>query len=329
MLIRDEMTEKFKVVLENFLISRRSKLNSSDICFQTICKELPNDIKTLIGNEDRYIVEGSVGVGNWASVPWVAIFDQLVTTSAQSGYYPVFLFRDDMSGFYLSLGIGVTNVRLEYKKSKKIEEVLSIQRHNLLAKIDQLPNGFQTPTESSIKLRFNKLNNTSLAKNYEDGNVISKFYSSNNLPTDLELKLDIQNLLKVYEELTYNTLSDSADDVVEQIKDFPKFIGVEKLRSVKQHLRVERNQRLIKEVKKRKGYVCECCGMDFESVYGEIGKSFIEAHHKQPISTLGGNVVELDAENDFYVLCSNCHRMIHKLEDPSNLNELKARIRNC
>jgi 5-methylcytosine-specific restriction protein A len=320
------MIDNFKIVLDNFLNSRQHKLNSSDICYQTVCKIIPNKIKELIGKDDRYIVEGSVGVGNWASVPWVAIFDKLVTTSAQSGYYPVFLFRDDMSGFYLSLGIGVTNVRLEYKKSKKIEEVLSIQRHNLLAKIDQLPNGFQTPIKNPIRLRFTNRNNTSLAKNYEDGNVISKFYSSTNLPTDLELKSDIQNLLKVYEELTYNTLSDSADDVVEQIKDFPKFIGVEKLRSVKQHLRIERNQRLIKEVKKRKGYVCECCGMDFESVYGEIGKNFIEAHHKQPIATLGGNEVELDAENDFYVLCSNCHRMIHKLEDPSNLSELRERM---
>ena len=107
------MLNNFKIVLDNFLNSRKGKISSNDISYQTICKNIPNDIKELIGNSDRYIVEGSVGVGNWASVPWVAIFDKLVTTSAQSGYYPVFLFRDDMSGFYLSLGIGVTNVRLE------------------------------------------------------------------------------------------------------------------------------------------------------------------------------------------------------------------------
>ena len=129
------MVNNFKIVVDNFLNSRKEKMSGSDISYQTICKDIPNDIKELISNTDRYLVEGSVGVGNWSSVPWVAIFDKLVTTSAQSGYYPVFLFRDDMSGFYLSLGIGVTNVRLEYKKSKKIEEGLNVNRQHKVDKI--------------------------------------------------------------------------------------------------------------------------------------------------------------------------------------------------
>ena len=34
------------------------------------------------------------------------------------------------------------------------------------------------------------------------------------------------------------------------------------------------------------GYQCQCCGMDFVSVYGEnLGVSFIEVHHLQIIST--------------------------------------------
>jgi 5-methylcytosine-specific restriction protein A len=317
------MIADFKFVLDNYLRSRSTKINASDLCYQSVCKDLPNKISNSINNDERYLVEGSVGVGNWASVPWIAIFDKLVTTSAQNGYYPVFLFKEDMSGFYLSLGVGVTNIRLEFKRIKKIEEVLSIQTSNILARIEQIPNGFTPISNTPIKLRSNTSKNTSLAKYYEDGCVISKFYSANSLPTDLELKLDIQNILDVYNNITYNTLSDSADSVVEQIKDFPKFVGIEKIKEVKQHLRIERNQKLIKEVKKRKGYDCECCGMNFEKQYGEIGKNFIEAHHKQPIHTLTGDIVHLDAENDFYVLCSNCHRMIHKLEDPSDLAQLK------
>src|SRR5947207_1897861 len=37
-------------------------------------------------------VAGSAGAGNWAEVPWLAIFDPLVTTTARAGYYVVFLF---------------------------------------------------------------------------------------------------------------------------------------------------------------------------------------------------------------------------------------------
>ena len=33
-------------------------------------------------------------------------------------------------------------------------------------------------------------------------------------------------------------------------------------------------------------------------------------------------------KKDFAVLCSNCHRMIHKLNDSSDLEELKNLIKN-
>ncbi len=60
--------------------------------------------------------KGSAGAGNWSATPWIAILDILITDTPQSGYYPVFLFRDDMSGFYLSLNQGVTDIRLKYKR---------------------------------------------------------------------------------------------------------------------------------------------------------------------------------------------------------------------
>lgn len=40
----------------------------------------------------------------------------------------------------------------------------------------------------------------------------------------------------------------------------------------------------------------------------------------RPISSLKeGETNEYDVEKDFAVLCSNCHRTIHRLEDPSDL----------
>jgi 5-methylcytosine-specific restriction enzyme A len=53
---------------------------------------------------------------------------------------------------------------------------------------------------------------------------------------------------------------------------------------------------------------------------GEIGRGFIEAHHLRPIATLEEGVpVEYDVAADFAVLCSNCHRMIHRFGDASDL----------
>jgi hypothetical protein len=63
----------------------------------------------------------------------------------------------------------------------------------------------------------------------------------------------------------------------------------------------------------------------FGECYGPVGQGYIEAHHLRPISTLGeGVVVTYDVATDFAVLCPNCHRMIHRLADPSNLDALRA-----
>lgn len=34
---------------------------------------------------------------------------------------------------------------------------------------------------------------------------------------------------------------------------------------------------------------CSVCGFDFEQVYGEIGRDFIEAHHTKPVASFEEN----------------------------------------
>ena len=46
--------------------------------------------------------------GGWAEIPWVAVFDPVVTTSAMRGHYVVYLFSADMQRLYLSLNQGIT-----------------------------------------------------------------------------------------------------------------------------------------------------------------------------------------------------------------------------
>jgi hypothetical protein len=54
-----------------------------------------------------------VGKGNWARVPWVAIIDARETDAPGGGIYCVFLFREDMTGVYVTLNQGVTRPRQE------------------------------------------------------------------------------------------------------------------------------------------------------------------------------------------------------------------------
>jgi len=55
-------------------------------------------------------------------------------------------------------------------------------------------------------------------------------------------------------------------------------------RRIVSEARIERNPRLV-QLKKQlcDDLRCEVCGFDFERVYGDHGKGFIECHHKNPV----------------------------------------------
>jgi predicted HNH restriction endonuclease len=42
----------------------------------------------------------------------------------------------------------------------------------------------------------------------------------------------------------------------------------------------------------------------------------------------GGVAVTYDVAADFAVLCANCHRMIHKSDDPSDLNKFRDMVQS-
>lgn len=83
----------------------------------------------------------------------------------------------------------------------------------------------------------------------------------------------------------------------------------------KRHRVRERNQKVIKNakelLKKELGKVfCQVCGFDFNSFYGERGVDFIEGHHKKFVSKIKqGEVTKVE---DIALVCSNCHRMLHR-----------------
>ena len=77
-----------------------------------------------------------------------------------------------------------------------------------------------------------------------------------------------------------------------------------------------------------KPYKCEACGMDFESIYGPLGKDVIEVHHKRPLS-VGGIEQEIQPTRDYLAcLCANCHRIIHRQRNTiMSVEELRDLIR--
>jgi len=81
------------------------------------------------------------------------------------------------------------------------------------------------------------------------------------------------------------------------------------------HKHRERNRELVRKKKQqaRKAsgrLACEVCLFDFEARYGALGADYIECHHTIPVSEM---LEEAKTKlEDVVLVCSNCHRMIHR-----------------
>ncbi|SEW06491.1 DUF3578 domain-containing protein [Luteibacter sp. 329MFSha] len=266
--------------------------------------ELPALVQGLLRTESRHlIVEGSPGKGNWARGPWIALFDPFVTTSAQKGYYGCLLFREDMRGAYLCLTQAMTEAKALYRADAKT--ALKARAQNFRAMIGGRPNNFDL---DNIDLApSSPQNDTSF---YEAGNVLAKFYPSGEVPADSVIRTDLEQLSLLYNQLLSTESATASSLEIEPEPSSRKQYEDASRRRL--HERIERNPRLVKDVKRIRGTTCEACGTSFGEKYGELGDGYIEAHHLKPISTLERGRVELDPKKDFAVLCSNCHRMIHR-----------------
>lgn len=66
---------------------------------------------------------------------------------------------------------------------------------------------------------------------------------------------------------------------------------------------------------------CEVCAFDFEAVYGQHGAGYIECHHVIPLAQ--ATSIRTTRPSDLAVVCSNCHRMLHRGDPPLTLSTLR------
>lgn len=95
------------------------------------------------------------------------------------------------------------------------------------------------------------------------------------------------------------------------------------------HLKRERKPSLVKQKKEEVLSVagklcCEVCEFDFEKTYGEDGRGFCEVHHLKPISKM--NPGDKTTLADLAVICSNCHRIIHRINPMPSIEDFRKHI---
>jgi 5-methylcytosine-specific restriction protein A len=169
-----------------------------------------------------------------------------------------------------------------------------------------------------------------LPGDYAAGHSLGFRYHLAELPSEATLRDDLQLLIRAYRALTFRGGLDADTDADTEVSDFnvPDNATITEKRKYVLHKKIERNGTAAKAAKKHHGTVCQACNLDFAARYGDIGQGFIEAHHLTPISTLTeGVAVHYNVAMDFAVLCANCHRMIHRTDDPSDLIAFRARLK--
>lgn len=107
--------------------------------------------------------------------------------------------------------------------------------------------------------------------------------------------------------------------------------GTEGRKKIVKHKKIERNTKLVRKkkaiFKKKYGKLfCEACGFDFKNTYGARGEGFIECHHIVPLHETKKEITT--KVDDLALLCSNCHRMVHRKKKWLTLDELTKLLRN-
>lgn len=313
-------------VLENYLPTYRANLGVSlrngSADEHALLETLPNFFRALLveqGRQENFKVEGSYGNGNMPKVPWVGIFNNLVTTSAQEGYYIVLLFSEDMQSCYLSLNQGVTELKTQFGQNLACAKMVATASRAL---------NFFHVREDSVVGKINLNASSHLGKGYESGAIESHKYEKNFLPTDFILAEDFLSLVDHYDRLVASAgpslqfLAPVTEDEFHQAAlrkaVTPSSISLDIIGPLPipsltntSHQKFARNVLYAAFALRRAGFRCEI-DCDHPTFLAQAGnRGYVEAHHLIPISKqiLFNN--SLDHPANIVSLCTNCHKLLH------------------
>jgi hypothetical protein len=104
--------------------------------------------------------------------------------------------------------------------------------------------------------------------------------------------------------------------------------GIVELRRYKLHRRIERNPKAAKAAKSITAYSVRNAPSSSRSITGNRERLY-RGSPSQAISSLNGGGYFFDVGVGFAVLCSNCHRMIYRVVDPSDLAAFRRIHKNA
>lgn len=310
--------------------NKRSLKVSKNQTAEILLKKLPEELfKRAALLENEFKIEGSVGKGEISEIPWICVFDKDITESAQTGFYIVYLFRADLSGFYISLNQGWT----QYEKAFKPKSSARLEIEKAAKKLKKTLKTVSGFTFEKIDLK----GSSDLAVGYELGNICSKYYGFNELPNSNSLINDLQKLIGTYREL--KSLVGKEILEIDLVLDEEEFQERTQLGTVK----VPKKGKVPKK-KKMNGSTSSSWWRDPDMAYTAISyagfkcennpshetfksavtsEQFVEAHHLIPMEFQDEYEASIDVPENIISLCPNCHRAFHNSIDKTKTELVK------
>ena len=157
-----------------------------------------------------------------------------------------------------------------------------------------------------------------LSRGSKDEEEVWNLYFKN--PTELSSTVEC---IRIIVESNNPIVTESAFDEVEVDASEGKVLtGLHRYRERDKKIIKRKKDRVLRETGKLQ---CEGCSFEFSATYGEHGYGFIECHHIIPLSKLKpGQKTRLV---DLCLVCSNCHRMIHRTRPWLSVEQLQQIVR--
>ncbi|MBM2575401.1 DUF3578 domain-containing protein [Jannaschia sp. Os4] len=242
-------------------------------------------------------VRASAGRGRaWAQVPWLAWFDELITTSAQRGFYVVLLLSPERATATLSLAIGSEAVTRAFGEARG----RAVLRRRAADVRDRLPDHAARFDAGPIDLG----GTSTLPRGYEASHCFGRTYALPDL-SDAALHADLHALLAAYADLIARggllppeLVADPRAALAERVESAP-------------HVR--------RMAFTAHGHACAACGLDGRLAYAGTADPVTEVHLLTPTARPG--------TEDVAILCPTCHAAIHAQDDPADMAALRRRLR--
>lgn len=183
------LKEAISNILSTYLSAKRETFAGHRLG-NLVRQEIPSALRKLAFIHSELKIQGSVGQGNWATIPWISIMDKRITETTRQGEYLVYLFTEDMKSVYLTLNQGVTIPIADKGKPAAYQYFKQ--------KVNEIRN--MLPLDGMIKDDAIYLTSGGLGQDYQVSTIAYYRYKLDQMPDDEQLIADLNNAVTNYNE---------------------------------------------------------------------------------------------------------------------------------